>query len=241
MQNETIVYPVRLNRYLYLTGVCSRREADRLIEKGEILVNGTKAVLGQKVTESDIVSLGKQASALPAQYAYYRYYKPVGVVSANPQGDEVDAVTDAELPKNFAPVGRLDKLSEGLMLLTNDGRIVHRLLDPQFAHPRTYRVTVDKYLKEGDLKRLARGVNIEGYLTKPAEAERLDETTFELTLTEGKRHQVRRMCAALGYQVERLKRTGIMHLSLDNLRPGKALALSHREKEQLYKTLNMLQ
>lgn len=232
---------MRINRYLYLQNVCSRREADRLIARGEVLVNGTPAVLGQQMEESDVVTLRGHASKLHTSYQYYLYHKPVGIVSTNPQRDEEDAVTDAKLPRGFAPVGRLDKASEGLMLLTNDGRIVNKLLNPEFAHERTYRVTVDKYMKEGDLKRLARGVNIEGYTTKQAHVERIDEKTFNLTLTEGKRHQVRRMCAALGYQVTKLVRIRLAHLALGELKPSASRALTDTERETLLTTLGMLQ
>jgi 23S rRNA pseudouridine2604 synthase len=136
------------------------------------------------------------------------------------------------LGNSVSVVGRLDKDSEGLMLLTDDGRIVNAVLNPEYAHEREYEVRVDKYIKEQDLKKLARGVSIEGYVTRPATVHRLGENFFSLTLTEGKKHQIRRMCAALGYQVVDLKRVRIMHLRLD-VENGKHRPLTDSEKAEL--------
>lgn len=239
-ENPEIEYPIRINRYLYITNICSRREADRLIEQGGVLINGVKAVLGQQVHKGDSVTLGKVAQARTSSYKYYLYHKPVGIVSANPQHSETDAITDAKLPREFAPVGRLDKASEGLMLLTNDGRIVNKLLNPEFAHERTYRVTVNKYIRDSDLKRLMRGVDIEGYQTRPATAVRVSDSVFDLTLTEGKKHQVRRMCATLGYTIKRLVRTRMAHLRLRDLRPHRARELTNDECRELLSVLGLV-
>lgn len=210
---DKIEYPIRINRYLLLQHICSRREADRLIEQGKVYINGDPAVLGQKVHEGDVVRVDDEAAQ--REYKYFLFNKPRGIVSHNPQRNEQSIEDISGLEATVSPVGRLDKDSHGLMLLTDDGRIVHAILDPEHGHEREYEVRVDKYVKASDLKKLARGVNIEGYVTKPAVAERVAEDTFSLTLTEGKKHQIRRMCAALGYQVLDLKRTRMMHLSLD--------------------------
>jgi len=212
-KKEEIEYPVRINRYLLLKNYCSRREADRVIERGEVTVNGTLAVLGQKVSESDVVKVSSRVAN--RSYKYYIFNKPRGVVSHSPQRDEKSVADISGLGTGVSVVGRLDKDSEGLMLLTDDGRIVDALLNPKYAHERTYDVTVDKRIKESDLRLLAKGVVIEGYHTKPATTERIADNQFLLTLTEGKKHQIRRMCAALGYQVLALKRVQMMGISLD--------------------------
>jgi len=230
---EKIEYPIRINRYLLLKNYCSRREADRLIEQGKIKINGAVAVLGQQVKEGDVVDVANEAAN--RAYVYYVYNKPRGIVSNNPQRDEQGIEDVSGLGNSVSPVGRLDKDSRGLMLLTDDGRIVNAILSPEYEHEREYEVHVDKYVKESDLKRFARGVNIEGYTTKPAKVDRLDEQSFSLTLTEGKKHQIRRMCAALGYQVQDLKRTRMMHLVLD-IAEGENRPLSEKEKVQLLNT-----
>ena len=176
-KKQEIEYPVRLNRYLYLTGICSRRKGDKLIEKNEVFINNKVAVLGQKVQKGDFVSLGSEAKKLQGSYKYYIYNKPVGVVSHNPQHGEKSAVQDAGLDPDFprsenltrspvrgashsqisttefAPVGRLDKASEGLMLLTNDGRIVDKLLNPKFEHNKEYFVKLDKPISKFHIKK----------------------------------------------------------------------------------------
>ena len=233
---ENIEYPIRINRYLFLKNICSRREADRLIEKGQITINDKVAVLGQQVHEGDTV--GVPDALRTKEYRYYIYNKPRGIVSHNPQGDEESVEDVSGLGKTVFPVGRLDKESHGLMLLTDDGRIVNAVLNPEFAHEREYEVRVDKHIKDRDLTRLARGVDIEGYLTKPAHATRITDDTFALTLTEGKKHQIRRMCAALGYQVQDLKRTRMLHLSLD-VPTGKHRPLTDGERAALLSHANI--
>lgn len=228
--NEDISYPVRINRYLLLKQYCSRREADRLIEQGKVKINGRAAVLGQQVYKGDLVELAQDV--VSREYRYYIYNKPRGIVSHNPQRDEQSVEDVSGLGSSVSCVGRLDKESRGLMLLTDDGRIVNTILNPEYAHEREYEVRVDKYIKESDLKKLARGVNIEGYMTRPAKVERVNEDSFTLTLTEGKRHQIRRMCAALGYQVLDLQRIRMMHLPLD-VETGKYRPLTQTEQAQL--------
>jgi len=230
---DAITYPIRINRYLLLKNLCSRREADRLIEQGKIKINGSVAVLGQKVNKGDVVEVASDAAS--REYKYYIFNKPRGIVSHNPQRDEESVEDVSGLGSSVSVVGRLDKDSRGLMLLTDDGRIVNAILSPEYGHEREYEVTVDKYIKESDLKKLARGVDIEGYTTKPAKAERLSEDSFSLTLTEGKKHQIRRMCAALGYQVADLKRVRMMHLVLD-VETGRNRPLSTGEVSLLLNT-----
>ncbi|MAJ97645.1 23S rRNA pseudouridine synthase F [bacterium] len=227
---NSIKYPIRINRYLLLRNICSRREADRLITQGKVSINGSVAQLGQQVAEGDVVDVAD--SAKNREYRYFLFNKPRGIVSHNPQRDEQSVEDVSGLGNSVSPVGRLDKDSHGLMLLTDDGRIVHAILSPEHGHEREYEVHTDKYIKESDLKKLGRGVDIEGYITKPATTERIDDTVFSITLTEGKKHQIRRMCAALGYQVTDLKRVRMMHLPLD-VADGKNRMLTKDEKTAL--------
>jgi len=236
-----MTFPIRINKYLADKGLATRRGADALIDAGKVTVNGKRAVIGQQINEMDVVEL---TDTKKSSYRYLLYYKPRGVITHSPGPDEVDIAM--RLKKDFNieglfPVGRLDKDSEGLMLLTNDGRITKRLLDPEKDHEKEYRVTVDKRVTGAFLRKLAHGVNIEGYTTKPAQAEAdpRNEYVFAITLTEGKKHQLRRMCAALGYQVQRLVRTRILGYSLRPLTEGKFRALSPREVKILGKVLEL--
>lgn len=224
MNNNNISFPVRLNRYLYLQGFCSRREADRLIEKGLIKVNGKKAALGQQISETDTIDIPKSVRQEKSIKKYFILHKPEGVVSHNPQAGEKSADSYFESPDlrklRLAPLGRLDKASRGLMLFSNDGTIVDKLLNPKFEHQKEYEVIVDKRIDKTFIQNMETGVVIEGYRTKPAQISKKDPRAFRIILTEGKKHQIRRMCAALGYQVQDLKRTRIMNLRLGKLKPG---------------------
>lgn len=229
--NAGMNFPVRVNKYLADQGVASRREIDALIESGKVLINGHEAALGQKVNEGDEVEvIGK-----PVKKLYLAYYKGRGIISHSPGADEVDVATrlrqDYNL-ENVYPVGRLDKDSEGLMIITNDGRITGPLLDPEAHHEKQYEVTVDKTITNQFIKKMAAGVTIEGYTTKPAVCEQKSPKRFLLTLTEGKKHQIRRMCAALGYQVESLKRIRIMNITLGALKPNQYRKISGSELQE---------
>lgn len=223
----------RINKRMAELGLCSRREADSLIADGHVLVNGKKAKLGQSVAESDIIDITTDTQATKQ---YLAYYKGRGVISHSPSGNEVDIATRLKKDYNLEdvyPIGRLDKDSEGLMLLTNDGRLTGPLLDPENMVAKTYEVTVDKPLTGVFLQKMERGVNIEGYTAKPATATKNTELRFTLTITEGKKHQIRRMCAALGYQVQSLKRVGIAGIELGQLKPNQYRKLSKAEINSL--------
>ncbi len=239
--NEQITYPIRINRYLYLKNICSRRKADELIEKGHIKVNGKKAVLGQKINSGDNVEVDNTVKQIAQNYEYYVFNKPVGVVSHNPQNNE-KAVEDFFKNikyKKLSPVGRLDKDSEGLMLLTNDGRIIDKMLNPKYEHEKEYIVKVDKDLKESFARKMSKGVKIEGYITKPSKCIVIGPRSFRIILTEGKKHQIRRMTVALGYQVKQLKRTRIMNLRLNNLPKGTSRKIDPEEKIGLLKLIGL--
>lgn len=234
-------FPIRINKYLADNGLSTRRGADVLILAGKVTVNDDRAVIGQQIQSDDIVVVKDNSKR---SYRYLLYYKPRGVITHSPSERETDIATQIAHDhgvKDLFPVGRLDKDSEGLIMLTNDGRITKRLLEPQYDHEKEYHVIVDKKVTDAFLNKLARGVNIEGYLTKPARAERdrLNEFAFTLNLTEGKKHQIRRMCAALGYQVIHLKRTAILDMKLRPLKEGAYRALNERERKKLGTTLKL--
>lgn len=231
---------MRLNKYLAHTGVASRREADVLIEQGKVLINGQKAVVGQPVTEADKVEvLGKTKAK-----TYLAYYKGRGTITHSPADNETDIAT--RLAKDYgithvAPVGRLDKDSEGLIILSNDGRITGPLLDPESDHEKEYDVTVDKPIKGRFLKEMERGIDIEGYQTKPAKVEvnKNNDKRFRIILTEGKKHQIRRMCAALGYQVQSLRRVRILNITLGKLKPNQYRKIVGDEQKDFLRTLGV--
>lgn len=239
--DDDITYPIRINRYLLLKGYCSRRKADELIERGSVKINGKKAAIGQKVNEGDDVKLSKNVKKLPGQYEYFLFNKPRGVVSHNPNKNEqsADEFIKTKNGQPVSPVGRLDKDSDGLMFLTNDGRIIDKILNPKFAHEKEYYVSVDKELKESFINKMSKGVNIEGYKTKPTQTTKTGPKSFKIVLTEGKKHQIRRMCATLGYQVKKLRRTRIMNLRLGKLASGEYRSLTDSEKEKLFKKIGL--
>jgi len=228
----------RINKYLYQKNICSRREADRLIEKGLISINGKKALLGQKVSEKDKVDIKEEALEKLKNKVIVILNKPKNYVSANPQENEKEATDLLPFSEKLSPVGRLDKNSHGLLILTNDGRIVNKLLNPEFSHDKEYKVKVDKRITPDFLKAMKNGVNIEGYVTKKAKLKKIDTTSFSLILTEGKKHQIKRMCQSLGYTVMDLQRTRILNLRLNDLSVGKFRKVEGTEYLKFMETLN---
>lgn len=234
------IYPMRLNKYLAEQGTASRREADALIEQGVVLVNGKPGVLGQKVAQDDVVTLKIETK----EKKYFAYYKGRGIITHSPSEGETDIASRMKSDYSITdvyPVGRLDKDSEGLMILTNDGRVTGPLLDPKALHEKEYEVTVDKPVTGYFLQQLERGVNIEGYTTKKAKAVRHPEKKliFMLVLTEGKKHQIRRMCAALGYQVQRLRRVRIANINIGDLKPNQYRTLKGPELKEFLQELGI--
>lgn len=231
---------MRLNKYLAHQGIASRREADELIAKGKVLINGKKAEMGQKVTEGDEVELvGKTKKK-----QYYAYYKGRGVITHSPDENEIDIAT--RLAKDYGltgvnPIGRLDKDSEGLLILSNDGRITGPLLDPENGHEKEYDVQVDKSLSGMSKRIMEAGVDIEGYQTKPATviSNPKNAKRFRIILTEGKKHQIRRMCAALGMQVQTLKRVRVMNIELGKLKPNQYRKIQGEELNEFLKNLGL--
>jgi 23S rRNA pseudouridine2604 synthase len=233
-------FPMRLNKYLAHQGLASRREADVLITAGKVLVNGLKAELGTKVFEGDEVAVvGKTKEKI-----YLAYYKGRGIITHSPEEGETDVATRLRKDYNLTniyPIGRLDKDSEGLMILTNDGRLTGPMLDPKYGNEKEYEVTVDKPMNGWFLKHMAEGVKIERYTTKPATVAAVGQSKlkFRITLTEGKKHQIRRMCAALGYQVMNLRRVRVMNIELGKLKPNQYRKLTDSEITTLLTSLGL--
>ncbi len=230
--HERPEFPMRINKYLAHQKLCTRREADTLIEKGLVMINGKRAILGDKVRENDKVEVKFRQK----KYRYFAYNKPRGIITHSPQGEEVEIAHIAGLPGVF-PIGRLDKDSEGLIILTDDGRITDKLLNPEYEHEKEYSVTTTEELKASFKDKMERGVNIEGYMTKPAQVQILGPNRFLITITEGKKHQIRRMCAALGYTTARLQRTRIMNVSLAGLKHGQHRPITGSELSTFLKFL----
>ena len=224
---------VRINKYFTEQGFCSRRAADRMIEDGRIRINGRVAVLGDQVTDDDVVTVDGSVVKSRPRSVYLAYHKPVGVTSTTELHVEGNILHAVGYPERIFPIGRLDKDSSGLILLTNDGDIVNRILRAQFGHEREYVVTVDRPYSPSFRRRMQQGVPVLGEKTRPCRTTKVDATTFRITLTEGRNRQIRRMCSALGYRVARLMRVRIMHIHLGELPVGKWRELSHRERDEL--------
>ena len=223
----------RLNKFISDTGYCSRREADKLISEGKVKVNGAVPELGTKIFPHDDVSVnGKTVNAVATDKSdriYIAYHKPVGITCTTERhihGNIVDAIKH---PKRIFPIGRLDKPSEGLILLTSDGDIVNKILRAENAHDKLYRVTVDKPITSHFVEKMSRGVPILNTVTKPCTVTQVSKFSFDIVLTQGLNRQIRRMCEYCGYDVKRLVRTRIMHLTLKGLKPGQWRDLSAPE------------
>ncbi len=209
--------PVRLNKYLSELGFCSRREADKLLEQGRITVNGQQPEMGFKVTEKDAILVdGKPVKKPDSDHVYIVLNKPVGIVCTTDTKREKNNIVDfVKHPRRIFPIGRLDKPSEGLILLTSDGDIVNKILRAKNNHEKEYIVRVDKPITAQFLKKMGGGLPILGTMTNKCEVEQIDTLTFRIILTQGLNRQIRRMCEYLGYEVKKLKRIRIMNIHLD--------------------------
>jgi 23S rRNA pseudouridine2604 synthase len=218
---EKPVFPMRINKYLALNKHSTRRGADLLITKKQVFINGRLAVLGDKVAETDKIEVRFRGIQKP--YIYIAYNKPKDVVTHS-AGEGQREIKHEVAIKDVFPVGRLDKDSSGLIILTNDGRVTERLLGPSFAHEKEYLVKVKDKLRSSFKQKMEAGVKIDREKTAKCKVQILGEDTFKVILTEGKKHQIRRMCVALFQEVKDLKRIRISNIELGNLAPG-----SHRE------------
>lgn len=225
---------MRINKYLASKGYATRVGADTLISDGKVSINGRKAVLGDQVDEKDVVTVKTEKK----KYRYYAFNKPKGVITHSPQLGEKDVRTSSGLTDLF-PVGRLDKDSEGLIILTDDGRITDKLLNPKYVHEKEYIVEVQEKLRPSFKEHMESGVDIDGYKTKKCRVELFGEKSFRITLTEGKKHQILRMCAALHTTVTALKRVRIMNIRLGNLERGARRKIEGEELKDLLSSLGL--
>ena len=234
-----LVFPVRINRYLAYKGFSTRRGADELIEKGLVSINGKIAKIGDKINEKDVIEVSpKVAKQEELRHRYIAYYKPRGISTDTQKEGESIKMTVPAL-RGLFPLGRLDKDSRGLIILTNDGRLTDRILSPDRVHEKEYLVKVDKPISDSFIRHLERGILIESYKTKPAQARRAGETLFRITLTEGKKHQIRRMCTAEGYQVLELTRIRVMNVTLGDLKEGAYRPITGTELATLKKGIGL--
>ncbi len=207
----------RINKYLSETGYCSRREADKLIEAGRVTINGNIPEMGTKVAPTDVVAVdGKPVADTKESFVYLAFNKPIGIVCTTDTRVEKDNIIDfINYPKRIFPIGRLDKPSEGLILLTDDGDIVNKILRASNNHEKEYIVTVDKPISQVFVERMSNGVPILDRITKKCTVEKLGTYEFRIILTQGLNRQIRRMCEYLNYEVQTLKRVRIMNIKLD--------------------------
>lgn len=227
---------VRLNKFISDKGICSRREADKLIEFGKVIVNGTIAITGMKVSLEDNVTVDGKILSTGSKKVYIALNKPVGIVSTTEHKVKDNIIDFINYKERIFPIGRLDKPSEGLLLLTNDGDIVNKILRSGNNHEKEYLVWTDKEVTKDFLDKMSCGVSILGRMTKPCSIYKEDTNNFRIILTEGLNRQIRRMCDKLGYRVTKLKRIRIMNIKLENLKIGKWRYLTENE---LY-TLNII-
>ena len=228
---------VRLNKYLSEAGVCSRREADRLIESGKVTVDGVTAQMGMRVTAGQIVKVGKKTVSKQDEMIVLAVNKPKGIVCTEDQRERDSIVRFLNYPVRVTYAGRLDKDSRGLLLMTNNGDIINQMMRAANRHEKEYKVTVDKEITEKFIKKMSEGVPILDTVTRPCTVKKIGKYTFSIILTQGLNRQIRRMCAAFGYEVKDLVRIRIMNIRLGSLKEGAYRKLTDEELEELYEML----
>lgn len=231
---------VSLNKFISETGICSRREADQLMLAGRVTLNGELAKPGNRVGQGDRVEIDGQPilSRHKPDNVYLALNKPVGIICTTDQKVRGNIVDFVNYPKRIFHIGRLDKPSEGLILLTNDGDIVNEILRSENAHEKEYEVTVDREITDQFIRKMQAGVPVLNTITKPCTLEKINKFTFRIILTQGLNRQIRRMCEHLGYKVTKLKRIRIMNIGLGNLKSGEWRYLSKGELKKLFAKIN---
>ena len=229
---------IRLNKYIASSGICSRREADKLIESGKVKVNGSIADLGTRVTEGDSVEVDGKSVTPEDSMIYIAFNKPLGITCTTDRRDPSNIIDYINFSERIFPVGRLDKNSSGLILLTNNGDIVNLLLRSENGHEKEYEVTIDRPYDKDFVKNMSNGVPVLGRMTLPAEVIPVNAKKFRIILKQGMNRQIRRMCEYLGYKVTRLKRIRFMNIKLGDLETGKWRYLTSKEKQELLKQAN---
>lgn len=228
---------MRINKYLSETGIVSRRGADKWIEEGKVTINGEVATVGSKVEAGDVVCVDGKEVKKEEQLVYIALNKPVGITSTTERHIKGNVVDFVNHPLRIFHIGRLDKESEGLLLLTNDGDIVNKILRAENHHEKEYIVQVDQPITEQFIKKMGTGVDILDTTTLPCHVEEISDKVFKIILEQGLNRQIRRMCSALGYSVKRLQRIRIMNIKLGNLKVGQWRDLTDKERAELFKLL----
>ena len=229
---------MRLNKFLAHAGVCSRREADKLIEQGKVLVNGLRPGPGQSVSAEDEITVSGKPVQGRQKTVVLAFYKPIGVTCTEKDVHAEKVISDyIHYPVRVTYAGRLDKDSEGLLLLTNDGNLIQSMMKGANRHEKEYVVKVNKEITPDFLEKMSRGVYLKDLdlATRECELKKIGKYTFQIVLTQGVNRQIRRMCATFGYQVRSLKRVRVMHITLENLKPGEYRELSSEDVQKLYR------
>lgn len=229
--------PVRLNKYLSEAGVCSRREADRLIEDGKVTVDGRIAQTGMRIIPGQVVKVGAKVVSRQDEMIVLAVNKPRGIVCTEEKRERNSIVRFLDYPVRVTYAGRLDKDSRGLLLMTNNGDIINRMMRAANRHEKEYKVTVDREVTEEFVKQMSEGVPILDTVTRPCKVEKIGKYTFSIILTQGLNRQIRRMCEALGYQVRDLVRVRIMNIRLGSLKEGQYRKLTDAELDDLYEQI----
>lgn len=231
---------MRLQKYMSQAGVCSRRKAEEYITRGLVTVNGEKATLGQSVNpEEDEIVINDQVIEERREFVYYKLNKPRDIITTCKQDGESSILDVVDIPERVFPIGRLDKETTGLILLTNDGRLSNYLMHPRYEHEKEYAVEVYGRIEDEALDDMRKGVMVLGKMTKPATINRLSSGKFAIVLTEGRNRQIRRMVEAVGHTVKRLKRIRIENILLGDLEEGEYKALNTTELQGLFKKLGI--
>ena len=232
-KEETAAVPQRLNKYLSDAGVCSRRQADRYVEEGRITVDGKTAELGQRVLPEQQICVDGKPIRISRKRVLLAVNKPRGIVCTTQKKEKDNIVDFIHYPERIYPVGRLDKESEGLLLMTNDGELMNEILKARNGHEKDYQVKVDKPVTKQFLRKMAQGVAILDTVTRPCKVRQTGPCSFRIILTQGLNRQIRRMCEALGYRVKELKRLRIMNITLGDLPEGQYRDVTETEFREL--------
>lgn len=229
--------PVRLNKYLSEAGVCSRREADRLIAEGRVSVDGQRAETGMRIHPGQVVKVGKRIVSKQDDMIVLAVNKPKGIVCTEERRERNSIIRFLNYPVRVTYIGRLDKDSRGLLLMTNNGDIINQMMRAANHHEKEYKVTVDQEITQDFVEKMAAGVPILNTVTRPCKIRKIGKYTFTIVLTQGLNRQIRRMCEALGYEVKDLVRTRVMNIKLDGIREGEYRKLTDAELDELYEML----
>ena len=237
---EDILVEVRINKFLSEAGVCSRREADRQIEAGNVTIDGRVAQMGDKVEQGQTVCFQGQPVSKEEKMVLIAFHKPVGIVCTAEKREKNNVIDYINYPKRIYPIGRLDKDSEGLLIMTNDGELINSMMRARYHHEKEYHVRVDKEITSEFVRQMSEGVHIQDVeknldaVTRPCEVKQIGKYTFSIILTQGLNRQIRRMCEALGYKVTKLVRIRIMNVELGSLKSGAVRKIEGQELKKLY-------